>query len=124
MDLSILRDLEIIDLSVALEHQAPGELMPPKIEYVTHAEGGAAAVRRIFGCKAEDLVYSSGQGWAVEELVTGSHTGTHVDAPYHYGAMSGGKPARRIDEVPLEWCFGPGVVLDFRAKAAGELITV
>jgi hypothetical protein len=25
MDLSILRDLEIVDLSVALEHQAPGE---------------------------------------------------------------------------------------------------
>ena len=117
-----LGDLEIIDLSVALEHQAPGELMPPRIEYVTHGEGGATAVQRAFGCTAEDLVYSGGQGWAVEELVTSSHTGTHVDAPYHYGATSGGRPARRIDEVPLEWCFGPGVVLDFRAKKDGELI--
>ena len=124
MDLSLLRDLEIVDLSVALEHQAPGEMSPPRIEYVTHAAGGAAAVQRVFGCRPEDLPYSSGQGWAVEELTTGSHTGTHVDAPYHYGATSGGQPARRIDEVPLEWCFGPGVVLDFRDRAHGDLIDV
>jgi kynurenine formamidase len=28
--------------------------------------------------------------------------------------MDGGKRALRIDEVPLEWCFQPGVKLDFR----------
>jgi kynurenine formamidase len=38
--------------------------------------------------------------------------------------MSEGKPARRIDEVPLEWCFAPGVVLDVRHKQAGDEITV
>src|SRR5207244_1073403 len=40
-----------------------------------------------------------------------------------YGLTSEGRPARRIDEVPLEWCFAPGVVLDVRHKAAGEVIT-
>ncbi|MHB9155825.1 MAG: cyclase family protein, partial [Endomicrobiales bacterium] len=30
--------------------------------------------------------------------------------------------ARRIDEIPLEWCYGDGVVLDLRHKKAGELI--
>ena len=63
-------------------------------------------------------------GWAVEEVQAITHTGTHVDAPYHYGPVSEGKPARTIDQVPLEWCFAPGVVLDVRHKAAGEFITV
>jgi kynurenine formamidase len=53
-----------------------------------------------------------------------THTGTHIDAPYHYGPTSGSRPARTIDEVPLEWCFAPGVVLDMRHKAAGEFIEV
>lgn len=69
-------------------------------------------------------MYSHGLGWAVENLTTSSHTGTHIDAPYHYGATSAGKPAKRIDEVPLEWCFGPGVVIDMRHKSNGDLIEV
>ena len=43
---------------------------------------------------------------------------------FHYAPTSEGRPARTIDEVPLEWCFAPGVVLDMRHKAAGELIDV
>ncbi len=121
--LSILKKLRIIDLSVAIEHNAPGELSPPKIEYTDHANGGQS-IKSIFGCDADDLVYSHGHGWAVEKLTTSSHTATHIDAPYHYGAISEGKPARRIDEVPLEWCFGPGVVLDMTAKKHGDLIAI
>ena len=115
--------VRLLDLSVALEHDAPSEMAPPKIEYITH-QASAATVTAAFGCRPEDLVYSSGQGWAVENVIAGSHTGTHIDAPYHYGAVAEGRPARRIDEVPLEWCFGPGVVFDMRHKRDGELITV
>jgi kynurenine formamidase len=114
--------VRLLDLSVALENDAAGEMTPPKIDYITHA-ASAQTVAQAFGCRPEDLVYSNGQGWAVENVIAGSHTGTHIDAPYHYGAMSEGKPARRIDEVPLEWCFGPGVVIDMRHKQAGDLIT-
>ena len=32
--------------------------------------------------------------------------------------------ALTIDEIPLDWCFSDGVVLDFRHKADGERITV
>ncbi len=47
------------------------------------------------------------------EIVHASvHMGTHVDAPFHYGSKSEGRPARMIADVPLEWCYGPGVVLD------------
>jgi kynurenine formamidase len=121
--LSALGDIEIIDLSVPLQHDSPGELHPLTISYTGHDEG-ARLMEQIFGCEAEDLSFSNGGGWAVENLSVGSHAGTHIDAPYHYGASSGGRPARTIDQVPLEWCFAPGVVLDFRAREHGEPITV
>lgn len=119
-----LGQLRLIDLSVSLEHDAAGEMVKPRIEYVTHAAGGLKGMMETFGAKPEDFVHSNGHGWAVENLVVGSHTATHIDAPYHYGAASEGKPARRIDEVPLEWCFGPGVVLDMRHRKPGEVISV
>lgn len=117
-------NVRLIDLSVSLEHEAASEPMPARIHYVRHDGEGLQQMQQFFGVKPDDLVYSSGQGWAVEEIHAITHTGTHVDAPYHYGAISEGKPARTIDEVPLEWCFAPGVVLDVRHKAAGEFITV
>lgn len=117
-----LGGVRIIDLSVAIEHNAPGELSPPKIDYVRPEDSGPA-VAAAFGAGVGDLVVSHGHGWAVETLTTSSHTGTHIDAPYHYGATSGGQPAKRIDEVPLEWFFAPGVVLDMRHKKDGELIS-
>lgn len=114
----------LIDLSVSLEHQAASEPMPAKIHYVRHDGEGLEQMRRFFGVKTEDLVWSNGQGWAVEEIQAITHTGTHVDATYHYGAVSEGRPARTIDQVPLEWCFAPGVVLDVRHKQAGEFLAV
>ena len=38
--------------------------------------------------------------------------------------MDKGQRALTIDEIPLDWCFNDGVVLDFRHKADGERITV
>jgi kynurenine formamidase len=120
----MLGKFRLIDLSVPLEHNAASEPMPAQIHYVRHDGEGLQQMQRFFGVRPEDLVWSGGQGWALEEIRAITHTGTHVDAPYHYGATSEGKPARTIDEVPLEWCFAPGVVLDFRDKAAGEFIAV
>jgi kynurenine formamidase len=38
--------------------------------------------------------------------------------------MDGGRRAITIDEVPLDWCFQPGVKLDFRHFADGHVVTV
>jgi kynurenine formamidase len=116
--------VRLIDLSVPLESGAVSEPMPPTIRYATHDGEGLRQMQNLLGIRPEDLVMSGGLGWAVEEVQAITHTGTHVDAPYHYGPTSEGRPARRIDEVPLEWCFAPGVVLDVRHKTAGEEITV
>ena len=38
-------------------------------------------------------------------------------------AINGGERAITIDEVPLEWCFNPGVKLDFRHFDDGHVVT-
>jgi cyclase len=51
------------------------------------------------------------------ELTT--HTGTHIDAPYHYGWRAGrsDRPAT-VTDIPLSWCYGAGVLLDYSADDA------
>jgi kynurenine formamidase len=47
-----------------------------------------------------------------------------MDAPYHFhSTMNKGERAITIDEVPLDWCFRPGVKLDFRRFADGYVVT-
>jgi kynurenine formamidase len=40
----------------------------------------------------------------------------------HYSPQSEGKPAKKIDELPIEWFFSDGIVLDLRHKKPGEKI--
>jgi kynurenine formamidase len=119
----MFKNVRLIDLSVPLEDSAAHEPIPGHISYVNH-EMGRQQMEQFFGVRPADLVYSSGLGWAIEEVQAITHTGTHVDAPYHYGPTSEENPARRIDQVPLNWCFAPGVVLDMRHMASGDVINV
>ena len=122
--MALFGKMRLIDLSVPLEDAAAHEPVPARIAYATHEGQGLQQMRQLLGVRPEDLAYSGGLGWAVEEVQAITHTGTHVDAPYHYGPASEGKPACTIDRVPLEWCFAPGVIVDVRHKAAGDFITV
>jgi kynurenine formamidase len=47
-----------------------------------------------------------------------------IDAPWHYAPTAEGRPARTIEQCPLEWFFSDGVVLDLRYKRPGERIAV
>ena len=88
--------------------------MIPKVQYMSHEEGAETMSLFFPGLKKEDL--PQGKGWAVEQVELSTHSGTHLDAPWHYHpTMDGGKKALTIDEIPLDWCMGDGVVLDFRA---------
>jgi len=110
----------IIDLSVPFENNAT-EPTPPVIEHWDHANG-AMRMAKLAGVRASD--FPDSLALASEKIVGYAHTGTHVDSPYHYGPLCEGKPARTIDQVPLEWCYGDGVVLDMRHKEPGAEITV
>jgi len=115
---------QIIDLSITIESGLPSdpEMMIPKIDYVTHAQGAEQMEFFFPGLKKERL--PRGLGWAVEFIHLTTHSGTHLDAPFHYHPfMDNGLSALTIDQVPLEWCFQDGVVLDFSYKQDGERIT-
>ncbi|MEM7519532.1 MAG: cyclase family protein [Pseudomonadota bacterium] len=113
-----------VDLSVALEADIASdpEVMLPEIEYLDHSQTAGQVMGFFPGLAQDDL--PGGEGWAIEKLSIYTHNGTHLDAPYHHhSTMDGGKPAITIDEVPLEWCFAPGVKLDFRHFDDGYLVT-
>lgn len=114
----------IIDLSISIEPDLPSdpEMMIPKIEYIDHAQGAQQMEAFFPGLKKEQL--PEALGWSVEFMHLTTHSGTHLDAPFHYHpTMDNGVQALTIDEVPLEWCLQDGVVLDFSHKADGERIT-
>jgi kynurenine formamidase len=112
--------MTFVDLSLSIDESA-SEAIPVRIRYFSHAEG-AEQMSKMFGVKAGDLPDKT--GWAGEEISLITHAGTHMDAPWHYGPVSQNERARTIDEVPLEWCHAPGVVLDFRDKQEGTEITI
>lgn len=113
-----------IDISVPLEAGIASDppIMVPQIDYLTHAQTAGQVTSFFPGLQAQDL--PGGEGWAIEQLHLTSHNGTHLDAPYHHhSTMDGGKRAITIDEVPLDWCFRPGVKLDFRHLPDGHVVT-
>jgi kynurenine formamidase len=114
----------LIDLSTGIEHEAVHEPWPPSIRRLRHEVEGVEFMQRTFGAAREDLTVSGGLGPAFEEVTAITPCGTHVDAPWHYGPTSEGRPARTIEECPLEWFFSDGVVLDLRHKRPGERILV
>ncbi len=114
----------IIDLSVFLENDIisdpPG--YRPKIDYIDHRTSVPELLDFFPGLKTEDL--PDGEAWAIERVELITHNGTHLDAPYHFAStMDGGQRAITIDEVSLDWCFQPGVKLDFRHFADGYVVT-
>jgi kynurenine formamidase len=58
-------------------------------------------------------------GFNLLAVQMGSQSGTNVDAPRHF--RDDGIP---IDQVPLEYCVGPGVLIDVRGKAARDRISL
>lgn len=115
----------IIDLSITLDPDVVTDppFMRPTITRQTHHETVAEAGMFFPGITAAQ--FPGGEGFAASETLTlSTHNGTHLDAPWHYHpTMDGGKRAITIDEVPLDWCFQPGVKLDFRHFADGYVAT-
>jgi kynurenine formamidase len=115
--------LRLVDLSAPIR-QDPEEwpdVLRTDIEYESHADG-ARTIETIFGVKPELL--RDREGWTTETFLRFStHSSTHVDAPWHYNSTIGGKPALPIDQLPLEWFYAPGIVIDATDREDGEVLT-
>jgi len=116
---------KLIDLSISVENDIPSDPadMIPKIQYMDH-DMGAMQMTGYFPGIDPAKHLPDGKGWAIEMVTLTTHSGTHIDAPWHYApTMSKGEKALTIDEVPLDWCMGNGIKLDFRHFPDGYLVT-
>ncbi|MFV2047337.1 cyclase family protein [Metabacillus litoralis] len=91
---------KVVDLSISITEQTP--IYPGDPEPSLQP---AATVER--------------DGYNVSLLKIGSHTGTHVDAPYHFH-----NDGQKIDEVPLQQFMGRGILFDVTGKNKKEAITL
>jgi kynurenine formamidase len=113
-----------VDISIPIENDVVSDPKPftPHVEYFDHATSVPQLLQFFPGLTERDL--PDGQAWAIEKVQLITHNGTHLDAPYHFhSTMNKGERAITIDEVPLEWCFQPGVKLDFRHIPDGSVVT-
>lgn len=115
---------KFIDISIFLENDVVSdpEVFRPKIDYIDHKMSVPGMTAFFPGLTEKDL--PDGEAWSFEKITLITHNGTHLDAPYHFAStMNKGERAITIDEVPLEWCFQPGVKLDFRHFEDGYVAT-
>lgn len=114
----------IVDLSKTIEYKkADPWFMRIKIKHKPHRK--AFVLIRYFLKLPAKLFPKGFVGWADDTIKKmGVHSSTHIDAPWHYSPTVAGQPAKTIDQVPLDWCYGDGVVINMSHKPDFEEITV
>ncbi|QZT37118.1 cyclase family protein [Halosquirtibacter xylanolyticus] len=113
--------MKIVDLSkpIAYNKKDPW-FMRVKIKHKSHR--ASKWLIRVLGLPFR-LFPKNFEGWADDCIQKmGVHATTHMDAPWHYSPTVGDAPAKTIDQIPLEWCFGEGLVIDMSHKLDDEEI--
>ena len=113
--------LEALDPQQRKFWQGLADALTAKISHYDHKASVPVMLRSFPGVPQEAL--PRGLAWADDHLTLSVHAGTHMDAPWHFHPTAEGKRAKTIDEFPLEWGYGHGVVLDMTHKKPGELIS-
>ena len=126
--------MRFIDLSLPIDDRNP-EAHPIRIERLAHKKGIEhlnwvmmrknlkGIISYLMGkriIKPTDL--PDGEFLSLEMVYCSVHTGTHVDAPFHFGTHCEKRKSKKISELPLDWFFQDGVVLDMTHKKAAEAI--
>jgi len=116
------KKIRLIDLSIPVKNFAMER--PPFVPQITYWDCNETARRMCsaFGFNVKDI--PGGIHLNSDWVSMSTHSATHVDAPWHFGPTCEGKTARTIDQVPLEWCYGEGVLLDVTHKKGGEIIGI
>ncbi|MCH2022049.1 MAG: cyclase family protein [Saprospiraceae bacterium] len=115
---------KIVDLSKTIEFKKEDPwFMRIKIKHIPHSKS-LKLIQYILKLP-QKLMPANFNGWADDKIKSmGVHSTTHIDAPWHYGPEVEGKKAKTIDEVPLDWLYGDGIVIDMSHKKDFEVITI
>ncbi|MBB3699631.1 cyclase family protein [Flammeovirga yaeyamensis] len=115
--------MKIVDLSKPIKFNKKDPwFMRVKIKHKPHKK--AKWLIRLLGLPF-NLFPKGFDGWADDTIEKmGVHSTTHIDAPWHYSPTVAGQKAKTIDEVPLDWCYGDGLVIDMEHKEDFDPITV
>lgn len=112
--------MRLIDLSSPIDSEfwEPDPVTHTVLSAAEGAEHMASEMKLHFDLDFPVDALPGGEFLTMDTLTLTSHTGTHVDAPSHYGTADYGR-ARHIDEMPLEWFHRPGIVVDVRDVGTG-----
>jgi kynurenine formamidase len=114
-----------VDISMSISSRVVTDPEPlrPRIHYSGHKEELQHMLPFFPGLTEQDL--PDGEAWAVEEVQLSTHSGSHMDAPWHYHSTTdhGRRRAPTIDEAPLDLFMRPGVKLDLRHFPDGSVVS-
>lgn len=126
--LSVTMRRQTIDLLTNPENEVLSDPLAfaPRIQCVAHEKNFEQIAQFFPGLKRESL--PEAEGWEVEVVQLSAHCGAYPDAPNRVGstmdvALGESRSAMAIHDVPREWCFHPGVKLDFRHFRDGYVVT-
>lgn len=109
--------MTLVDISMPIDPQGwePDTLEMNVLSPTAGGQHMVDALRSAFDIEFDISELPGGEFLSLDTLQLTTHTGTHIDAPSHYGSRPDGQRPLDIDEVPLEWFQGQGAVLDLTA---------
>ncbi len=112
---------KLIDLSKEIKYNPNDPFyMKIKIKHKPHKKS-LLLIKNYLGLPKKLL--GDFKGWADDKILSmGVHAATHIDAPWHYYPTTNGKPAKTIDQMPLEYGYADAVVIDLRHKKDLEML--
>jgi kynurenine formamidase len=96
--------IEVVDLTAPLSSDTPVLKLPEPLGQTAR-----------FGLTEISRYNEAGPAWYWNNITTGEHTGTHLDAPIHWVT---GKTGADVSQLPPQRLIAPAAVLDFSEQAA------
>ncbi|MEU6586624.1 cyclase family protein [Nocardia sp. NPDC046763] len=98
--------VDIIDLTTPLQESTPILQLPPPLANTVP-----------FRLEEISRYDDRGPAWYWNNIHTGEHTGTHLDAPVHWLSGRGGHD---VSQAPLRTLFAPVAMIDMTAEVAAD----
>lgn len=122
---SLGQEMQFIDISSPIDASF-WEPDPVAHSSMSPAEGArhmSTAMSEHFGIDFDVNILPNAEFLNNDTLTLTTHTGTHIDAPSHYGSATnyGDGVPRTIDELPLDWFAAPGFVIDATGAEVGAI---